>query len=165
MTVRDWLILLAIFVAIGSFATAWLALKLARGARNGGPADAPAPESAPDSYAFIVNPSKTSTIQFRSQVLAHFARHGLAAPSFYETTKDDPGRGQAARAIAEGATVVVAAGGDGTVRSVAGAVAAAGAIMGLVPLGTGNLLARNIDIDVTSVPSALSTSPSARPGP
>lgn len=52
----------------------------------------------------------------------------------------------ARRAIERGARTVVAAGGDGTVRAVAEAVAGAGAALGIIPAGTLNHLARELDI-------------------
>ena len=49
---------------------------------------------------------------------------------------------------------MIAAGGDGTVRCVAEVLAGTGTPMGLVPLGTGNLLARNLGVDITDPVSA-----------
>lgn len=54
--------------------------------------------------------------------------------------------GVARRAIEAGARTVVAAGGDGTVRAVAQAVADAGAVLGIIPGGTLNHLARELKI-------------------
>lgn len=64
-----------------------------------------------------------------------------------ETTADDPGAGQAAAAVEAGATMVVACGGDGTVRACLGPLAGTATALGIVPLGTGNLLASNLNVD------------------
>src|SRR4029079_11269282 len=53
-------------------------------------------------------------------------------------------------AVAAGADVVVAAGGDGTVRVVCAEMAGTGIPIGIVPMGTGNLLARNLGIPLTA---------------
>jgi diacylglycerol kinase family enzyme len=67
-------------------------------------------------------------------------------PSFLETTLDDRGLGLARGAVAAGARMVVAAGGDGTVRACAQALAGTQVPLGIVPLGTANLAARALGV-------------------
>ena len=55
------------------------------------------------------------------------------------------------QAIAKQADLVIAAGGDGTVRIVADGLAHSGIPMGLIPAGTGNLLARNLDVPLNEL--------------
>lgn len=81
--------------------------------------------------------------------------HGWTDPVFYETTGEDPGMGQAIEAAGSGVGLVIACGGDGTVRSVSQGLIGTGIPMGLVPLGTGNLLARNLDIPLDDIDRAL----------
>lgn len=78
---------------------------------------------------------------------------GTPQVAWFETVPDNPGGGAATEALAQGCNVVIAAGGDGTVRAVAEALGGAEsddearvAELGVVPLGTGNLLARNLGI-------------------
>ena len=51
-------------------------------------------------------------------------------------------------AVADGAHVVVAWGGDGTVNEVASAILYGRAVLGIVPVGSGNGLARELGIPV-----------------
>jgi YegS/Rv2252/BmrU family lipid kinase len=63
-----------------------------------------------------------------------------------ETTKEDPGQGQTAKAVAEGVDLVVAQGGDGTVMACVTGLAGTEVPLAVLPGGTGNLLATNFDI-------------------
>ncbi|MBD8059247.1 NAD(+)/NADH kinase [Cellulomonas sp. JH27-2] len=105
--------------------------------------------------AFVANPSKPDAAELRAAVHRTAAELGAADPLWLETTVDDPGVGQARAALEAGADVVVAVGGDGTVRAVAEGLVGSGVPMGLVPIGTGNLLARNLDIPLGDPLAAL----------
>lgn len=108
--------------------------------------------------AVVMNPSKyDSPERFRTEVEQAVRRIAgeQVELSFLETTVADPGRGQARQAVAEGADLVVAAGGDGTVRMVASALTGTDVRMGIIPGGTGNLLARNLDVPLEDVPAAV----------
>ena len=59
---------------------------------------------------------------------------------------EDSGTGMAHAAAVEGADLVMVCGGDGTVREVCAELAGTGIPVGIIPAGTGNLLARNLDI-------------------
>jgi diacylglycerol kinase family enzyme len=67
-------------------------------------------------------------------------------PVFAETSLADSGLGLARQAVAEGAGLVFAAGGDGTVRACAQALAGTGIPLAIIPLGTANLTARALGI-------------------
>lgn len=109
-----------------------------------------------DRVGIVWNPSKTSRDALERGLRKAVAKAGEPeAVSWWETTKDDPGRRAAADAIADGATVVIAAGGDGTVRAVAEELAGTDTILGIVPLGTGNLLARNLGVPLDNIGAAL----------
>jgi diacylglycerol kinase (ATP) len=93
--------------------------------------------------AVVANPTKTEP-GTRRRIEAVCVGLGWAEPLWLETSVADPGTGQARYAVERGADVVLACGGDGTVRAVAEALAGTGVAMGLVPAGTGNLLALTV---------------------
>ncbi len=99
--------------------------------------------------AVVINPVKSPGADFKAKFFALCQDAGWDDPLWLETAEDDPGHGQAREALNAGADVVIAAGGDGTVRCVAEVLAGTETAMGLMPLGTGNLLARNLGIDIT----------------
>jgi YegS/Rv2252/BmrU family lipid kinase len=62
-----------------------------------------------------------------------------------ETTKEDPGQGLTAKAVAEGVDLVMAQGGDGTVMACVTGLAGTDVPLAVLPGGTGNLLATNFN--------------------
>jgi diacylglycerol kinase (ATP) len=105
--------------------------------------------------ALIINPIKATTSDVRGAVERISAEDGWDDPLVIETTAEDPGHGQTRQALDAGVDLVIAAGGDGTVRCVAEELAGTDTMMALVPLGTGNLLARNLDIAVDDPDAAV----------
>ncbi|HET7174039.1 MAG TPA: diacylglycerol kinase family protein [Nocardioidaceae bacterium] len=98
------------------------------------------------SLAVVLNPIRLDSDAFRVRVGQVARAAGWDEPLWFETTAEDSGASMARAAAAAGAEVVAAAGGDGTVRSVCGALAGTGVSVGIVPAGTGNLLARNLGL-------------------
>jgi diacylglycerol kinase (ATP) len=97
--------------------------------------------------AVIYNPAKvTDWAGFRRHVEYELNLRGWERPIWLETTVDDSGRAMTAQAVQAGVDLVLGAGGDGTIRLICDGLAGSGIPFGLIPAGTGNLLARNIGI-------------------
>lgn len=153
-----FLVGIAIGVAIGNFRTRRALLRAGKvdaeavAALSGTPGGAGDGSSSTElavrrkRAAIILNPTKAAAKRFRAEAFAVCRQEGWANPLIIETAADDPGVAMARAAAAADVDVVIAAGGDGTVRCVAeGLVTAPLApeqvrpAMGIVPLGTGNL--------------------------
>lgn len=161
MSWEQWVAVVAVVLAVVAVGLGlWVYLQQRR-LRDRLPGDTPAPASsaAPQErrqlVAFVANPSKPDVAALRAQVRKAASEQYLPEPMWLETTKEDPGVGQARQAVEAGADLVVAVGGDGTVRAVAEALAGTDVPMGLMPLGTGNLLARNLDIPLNDPIAAM----------
>ncbi|MET4060579.1 diacylglycerol kinase (ATP) [Arthrobacter sp. UYP6] len=105
--------------------------------------------------AMVINPVKAHAPAARALLAEACELAGWDPPLILETTRQSPGYEQARRAVQLGADVVLAGGGDGTVREVARALANTPAALGLLPLGTGNLLARNLGLPVADLPASI----------
>ena len=118
----------------------------------------------PRRCAIVVNPTKIPDwAAFRRHVEGDCREYGWT-PMFLETTPDDPGRGMTRRALEVGVDLVMVAGGDGTVRVVCSELSGTGVPLGLLPSGTGNLLARNLRIPLDEA-EALRVALGGRPDP
>lgn len=115
----------------------------------GGTERAPLPEATekPRHCAVVYNPVKVEDLAtFRRHVSYELDANGWEAPIWLETTADDPGHQMARRAMELEVDLVMAAGGDGTVRVVCEELAGSQIPFAVIPAGTGNLLARNLHI-------------------
>jgi YegS/Rv2252/BmrU family lipid kinase len=97
--------------------------------------------------AVIMNPTKVPDIdELRRTITRALTAAGWPEPMWLETTADDPGAGQTAQAVRDGADVVFACGGDGTVMACVTALAGTDVALAVLPAGTGNLLAANLGL-------------------
>jgi diacylglycerol kinase (ATP) len=111
--------------------------------------------TAPRLAAVVYNPMKVNVDELRDAVEAEETAAGWPETLWYETSAEDPGQGPARKAIEAGASMIIVAGGDGTVRAVAEAVAGTDCSLALLPSGTGNLLARNLQLPLDDTGLAL----------
>lgn len=116
------------------------------------------PPARPSRRAAIVyNPLKVDAKKLRASVAAAEKSVGWGKSLWFETTAEEAGGGLAKKAAAEGVEVVLAAGGDGTVRAVAEGLRDTKVALALLPAGTGNLLARNLDLPLSQLDSSVQT--------
>ena len=132
-------------LGIGVLGATCLSFGVSHARRAPAPAPAPYLPGTRPIVAVIYNPVKlVSETDFRALVNAAADAAGYESPVFVSTTALDPGHAMAKEAIALGPSLVLVAGGDGTVRAVCSELAGSGIPLCIVPSGTGNLLARNL---------------------
>ena len=98
--------------------------------------------------AVVYNPIKTSD-ELREAIARHATATGWDDAIWLATPADNPGPAITDQVVSARVDRVIAVGGDGTVRVVADRLAQSGIPMAVVPLGTANLLARNLDIPLS----------------
>ncbi|MFM1951069.1 MAG: hypothetical protein RL418_756 [Actinomycetota bacterium] len=103
--------------------------------------------------AIIFNPSKIPLPKLQEAL----AKSGHTQLPIFESDPDTNGELAASEAIRLGARHLVVVGGDGTVRGVVQAIQDLDAevSIGIAPLGTGNVLARNLKLPVGNLEKAL----------
>jgi YegS/Rv2252/BmrU family lipid kinase len=107
----------------------------------------PAAATAVRRVAVIFNPATApeTSSQRKRELLEALAAAGVEAV-LEETSADDPGQEATRRALERDVDLVLAAGGDGTVMGCVTALAETTVPLAVVPVGTGNLLAVNLDL-------------------
>ncbi|MDQ1608877.1 MAG: diacylglycerol kinase [Microbacteriaceae bacterium] len=111
--------------------------------------------AAPAGIAVVFNPRKVDVPRVKAAIRAAATAAGLPKPQWIERSKKHRGRKRIRKATRKGVDLVVAVGGDGTVRTVADALRGTGATLAIIPSGTGNLLARNLGLPLSSFDDAL----------
>ncbi|WP_454229624.1 diacylglycerol/lipid kinase family protein [Propioniciclava flava] len=92
----------------------------------------------------VMNPAARGYAVMRRVLETACRDAGLPAPVIATTTPEADGYPQVHEAVAQGARAVVVAGGDGTLREAARALAGTGVELGILPIGTANLFAYNL---------------------
>lgn len=156
---RGWIVAGAVAAAGGFAVASWWGVRRLQEqhARSAVAEPAVPPPPGPQQVAVVVNPVKERAHEARMLIEAACRGAGWPEPLVFHTTRADPGHTAARQALEAGADVVIPCGGDGTIRVVAEVLAGTDTALGLVPLGTGNLLARNLDLDVTKLAQCVHT--------
>jgi diacylglycerol kinase (ATP) len=155
----DLILYLLIAVALAFAVSSWWGVRRLKAlhVRSAVGGDAHEPGLTQQRVAVVLNPIKARSEEARATIQRACLAAGWDEPVIYETTAEDPGFSQVQAALRHKPDVVVVGGGDGTVRVVAESLARTGVAMGLIPLGTGNLLARNVNLDVNDLHGSVQT--------
>ncbi|MEW1638090.1 diacylglycerol kinase family protein [Streptomyces sp. NPDC093801] len=110
-----------------------------------GPPDGPGPRGAEAGRrAVVVRHPHGCAPELAERVREVLRRHGYADQVWTRTSAEHPAGALAGRIDEDDTALVVACGGDGTVRACADVLAHTGIPLAVVPCGTGNLLAHNL---------------------
>jgi YegS/Rv2252/BmrU family lipid kinase len=81
----------------------------------------------------------------RELILASLRKNDIE-PEIYETTEEDSGTRLAKKMADDGADIVIAAGGDGTLHAIANGLIGTKSALGIIPMGTMNNIAHSLEI-------------------
>jgi hypothetical protein len=101
--------------------------------------------------AVIYHPGKINLRRLRALVELTTAKGRFEPTLWLPTSFEESGGPQAERAIAMGATQLLVVGGDGTIRPVIEVIQGTSILLGIVPVGTGNVLARNLRLPLNNL--------------
>jgi YegS/Rv2252/BmrU family lipid kinase len=96
-------------------------------------------------FHFIVNPNAGSKNKAKYRKLIQLIKSN-DAHSIWETTEPLEAVDFAKKALEQGATRIIAVGGDGTINEVASVLVGKSIALGIIPVGSGNGLARHLNI-------------------
>jgi diacylglycerol kinase (ATP) len=104
----------------------------------------------------FVNPVLQKTRARRSDIarVASVFRAADATVDILETGENRAAGPKAKKAVAEGYDAVVVCGGDGTIFDVIQGIAGSGVPLGIIPFGTGNVIAQNLKVPKTAEAAA-----------
>ena len=105
--------------------------------------------SSSNQKVFVVYNPKAGREDQADEIRAALARHFTLPrwiPEFHETTGEEDVAAICRAACERGASLVIAAGGDGTLVSVANGLVNSPVPLGILPMGTGNYLARALQM-------------------
>lgn len=159
MPAADWIATAAVLVALAGLVLALAAWRLAR-KRPPSYTLAVTRVSRPrtdtgSQVAVVLNPSKPGATAALLAIDEACQARGLTEPLVLETTIEETGAAQARAALDAGATLVIVTGGDGTVRAAASAMLGSRVPMAIIPAGTGNLFARNLNLPLANIDEAV----------
>ncbi|MFZ4582518.1 MAG: diacylglycerol/lipid kinase family protein [Paludibacter sp.] len=101
--------------------------------------------------AFIINPiSGTNNKNELPNLILHELNQSVFAPEIIFTEHKEHGRELSAQFVADGFDIVVAVGGDGTVNEIARGLINTNTSLGIIPVGSGNGLARHLAIPMNT---------------
>ncbi|MGH7643885.1 MAG: diacylglycerol/lipid kinase family protein [Candidatus Dormibacteria bacterium] len=105
----------------------------------------------------LVNPSRVGSVSALRETFSRvLLQEGWTEPVWIETEPENDKREVVREAIGQGAEVLFACGGDGTVVTALAPLAGSDVALAVVPLGTGNVLARNLGLPL-DLPRAIRT--------
>lgn len=170
LSTGDATLVVGVALAVGLLAAVSSVVVRRRRPRPPGPAQAPASASAEITVvpsrrraAVIYNPLKVPDLEeMIERVRVYMDGIGWDEPTWLATTVDDPGVGMCQLAVRDECDVVFVCGGDGTVMAGVSALAGCDVPLAILPMGTGNLLARNLDLPLDDEEECLRIGTSGR---